>query len=117
MQTGSSSKLFTLITALEQGVPFGYRRRSRTRRRSRASQLRRRFGRQHGVSYPVVNSSPQDQGTYSLYTGTTDSINVFFAQLEQKVGLCNVVHTAADLGMTRADGKSLLSGDPYREAQ
>src|SRR5262249_27846534 len=24
VQTGSSSKLFTLITALEQGVPFGY---------------------------------------------------------------------------------------------
>ena len=24
MQTGSSSKLFTLITALEQGVPFGF---------------------------------------------------------------------------------------------
>ena len=24
MQTGSSSKLFTLLTALKQGVPFGY---------------------------------------------------------------------------------------------
>ena len=24
VQTGSSSKLFTLITALEQGVPFGF---------------------------------------------------------------------------------------------
>ncbi len=32
--------------------------------------------------------------TYSLYTGTTQSINVFFAYLEQKVGLCNVIKTA-----------------------
>ena len=29
------------------------------------------------------------------------------------MGLCNVVHTAVDLGLTRADGTSLLSGDPY----
>ena len=49
--------------------------------------------------------------TDSLYTGTTNSINVFYAELEKKVGLCNVVHTAVDLGMTRADGTSLLSPD------
>ena len=34
--------------------------------------------------------APGDHGAYSLYTGTTDSINIFYAQLEQKVGLCNV---------------------------
>ena len=50
-----------------------------------------------------------DKGTYTLYTGTADSINTFYAELEQKVGLCNVVHTAVSLGMTRADGKSLLA--------
>ncbi len=32
VQTGSSSKLFTLLTALEHGVPFGYVRRCRARR-------------------------------------------------------------------------------------
>ena len=42
--------------------------------------------------------------TFTLYNGTTQSINVFYAQLEQKVGLCNVVKTAVSLGMTRADG-------------
>jgi membrane peptidoglycan carboxypeptidase len=64
-----------------------------------------------GGSWQVVNSSASDKGTYTLYTGTADSINTFYAGLEQKVGLCNVVHTAVQLGLTRADGKSLLSGD------
>ena len=36
---------------------------------------------------------------------------MFYAELEKKVGLCNVVHTAVDMGMTRADGTSLLSPD------
>ena len=54
---------------------------------------------------------PQSASTQSLYTGTTQSVNVFFAELEKKVGLCNVVHTAVDMGMTRADGTSLLSAD------
>ncbi len=27
--------------------------------------------------------------------------------LEQKVGLCNVVHTAADMGLTRADSNTM----------
>jgi len=65
---------------------------------------------QSGV-FDVNNSEGPGTGAYSLYTGTTGSINVFYAHLEQKVGLCNVVHTAVDLGLTRADGKSLLSWD------
>ena len=63
----------------------------------------------------MTNSEGPGTGTYSLYTGTTDSINVFYAHLEQKVGLCNVVHTAVDLGVTRVDGKSLFSAG--REAR
>jgi membrane peptidoglycan carboxypeptidase len=108
VQTGSSSKLFTLLTALEQGVPFGYTETVQN------SQSVSGFTSCNGDSlnpYQLSNSSPTDQGTYTLYTGTADSINTFFAELEQKVGLCNVVHTAVSLGMTRADGKSLLQGD------
>jgi membrane peptidoglycan carboxypeptidase len=51
-------------------------------------------------------------GTYSLYTGTTQSINTFYAELEQKVGLCNVVKTAMSMGLTWADGRSLLQSEP-----
>src|ERR1700722_12815260 len=113
VQTGSSSKLFTLVTALEQGVPFGYQ--ANVPYSTTVSGFTNCAGDDAGGpggSFPVVNSSQSDKGTFTLYTGTADSINTFYAGLEQKVGLCNVVHTAVSMGMTRADGTSLLKGDP-----
>jgi membrane peptidoglycan carboxypeptidase len=104
VQTGSSSKLFTLVTALEQGVPFGYTDTVKN------SMTVGGFSSCQGDSlppWPVVNASPTDQGTYTLYTGTADSINTFYARLEQKVGLCNVVHTAMQMGLTWVDGTPL----------
>jgi membrane peptidoglycan carboxypeptidase len=118
VQTGSSMKLFTLITALEQGVPFGFQ--LTVKGQEDVPGFTNCTGQPVGVDpqtgqigvFPVVNAEgPNGGGTYSLYTGTTDSINVFYAHLEQQVGLCNVVHTAVSLGMTRADGKSLLASD------
>ena len=115
VQTGSSSKLFTLLTALEQGIPFGYQ--ANVANSETVSGFYSCKGAPAGTgpdgpgSWQVANSSAGDKGTYTLYTGTADSINTFFAQLEQKVGLCNVVHTAMQLGMTWADGTSLLKSD------
>src|SRR5215831_2741855 len=125
VQTGSSSKLFTLITALKQGVPFGFQLTVKgqetvpgfTNCNGDPVGVDQKTG-QIGV-FPVVNAEgPDSNSTQTLYTGTTQSINVFYAHLEQKVGLCNVVHTAVDMGMTRADGKSLLDWDgAYRDKQ
>jgi membrane peptidoglycan carboxypeptidase len=117
VQTGSSSKLFTLITALEQGVPFGFQ--LTVNGQEDVPGFTNCQGQPVGVDpqtgqvgvFPVVNAEGPGKGAYSLYTGTTQSINVFYAHLESKVGLCNVVHTAVALGMTRADGKSLLAWD------
>src|SRR6202043_4141970 len=68
-------------------------------------------------AYNVTNAEgPQSASTQSLYTGTTQSVNVFYAMLEQKVGLCNVVKTAASMGLTRADGTSLLSRDGSQDS-
>jgi membrane peptidoglycan carboxypeptidase len=115
VQTGSSSKLFTLITALKQGVPFGFQL---TVPGSDvvggyyncAGQPTGSYS-QGVLGFDVNNSEGPGTGAYSLYTGTTGSINVFYAHLEQQVGLCHVVQTAADLGLTRVDGKSLFSWD------
>jgi membrane peptidoglycan carboxypeptidase len=106
VQTGSSSKLFTLITALKHGIPFGM-----TMSVTSPSVVRPYFncnGRPAGP-FPVSNAEGAGHGTYSLYTGTTQSINVFFARLEQRVGLCAVVRTAASMGDHRADGRSLFA--------
>ncbi|HLH82094.1 MAG TPA: transglycosylase domain-containing protein [Trebonia sp.] len=116
VQTGSSSKLFTLITALEQGVPFGFTETvpystTVTGYTDCAGQPAGYDPNAGAGAWQVVNASPGDKGTFSLYTGTTASINTFYAELEKKVGLCNVVHTAMKLGMTWADGTPLTDKD------
>ncbi len=107
VQTGSSSKLFTLITALKEGVPFGFA--EHTVSPASISGYSNCKGQGAGV-FSVHNAEGAGKGTYSLYTGTTQSINVFYAMLEQKVGLCSTVKTAVSMGVHRADGVSLLKG-------
>jgi membrane peptidoglycan carboxypeptidase len=116
VQTGSSSKLFTLITALKQGYPFGFQLHvpGTETINGYTNCQGGPAGNYQGIpgAFNVTNAEgPGSASTQSLYTGTTQSVNVFYAQLEKRVGLCNVVHTAVDLGMTRADGTSLLSND------
>ncbi len=110
VQTGSSSKIFTLVTALKQGLPFGY-----SLRVTSPTTVGPFFNCSGGYipPYTVINAEgPQGPATWTIYTGTVASINAFYVTLEQRVGLCNVVKTAAQLGMTRADGNSLLRRDP-----
>jgi membrane peptidoglycan carboxypeptidase len=114
VQTGSSSKLFTLVTALEQGIPFGFQ--LTVPGTDTVGTFYNCAGQPVGTIpdnpqpgfFNVTNSEGSGTTTDSLYTGTTDSINVFFAHLEQKVGLCNTVKTAVAMGVTHVDGKSLL---------
>ncbi len=106
VQTGSSSKLFTLITALKRDYPFGFQ--LSVSSPNDISPYYNCAGSYTG-SFPVYNAEGAGKGTYSLYTGTTQSINVFFAKLEQRVGLCNVVRTAVSMGVHRAGGGSLLA--------
>ena len=110
VQTGSSSKLFTLITALEQGVPFGF-----PQTVPAATTLTGFTNCKGGPTGPwnVINDSRSEKGGFSLYNATAQSVNIYFGMLERKVGLCNVVKTAAAMGVTRADGRSLLKWDGH----
>lgn len=112
IQTGSSSKLFTLVTALEQNIPFGYT--ANVPDSTTVQGFTNCAGQPLTNGFPVQNDENSSSGstTYSLYAATALSINVFFAELEQKVGLCNVVKTAANLGVTWADGTPLLKAPP-----
>jgi membrane peptidoglycan carboxypeptidase len=110
VQTGSSSKIFTLITALEQGFPFGHQI------KVVAPSFVGPYFNCQGTLIPGAefhNAEGPTSGTqiWQMNQATVDSINVYFANLEQQVGLCNVVKTAVKMGMTRADGTSLLSYD------
>ncbi len=110
VQQGSSAKIFTLITALEKGYTFGY-----TEKVIAPVSLGPYFSCTGAESfYPNLNNAEAPSKVpviYSLYNGTTLSVNAFFGQLEQKVGLCSVVKTAARMGVHRGDGKSLFAND------
>lgn len=110
VQTGSSSKIFTLITALEQGYPFGHLIKIKS-----PQFVGPYYNCQHQIvpGFEFNNAEGPASGSqiWPLNLATVDSINIYFAHLEQQVGLCQVVQTAAKMGMTRADGVSLLKDD------
>jgi membrane peptidoglycan carboxypeptidase len=104
VQTGSSSKIFTLITALKQGIQYGFHLTVHD------GMTVGGFTNCQGQSllpFQVHNAEPGG-GTIPLYYGTVQSINAFYVDLESHVGLCNVVKTAVSMGLHRADGTSLL---------
>jgi membrane peptidoglycan carboxypeptidase len=109
VQTGSSSKLFTLVTALKRQIPFGFT--LKVHNLEYAGPYFNCKGQWQGT-FQVHNADGGENGTIPLYYGTVQSINAFYASLEAHVGLCNVVKTAVSMGMTRADGVSLLKYDP-----
>ena len=116
VQIGSTGKVYVMVTALLQGIPFGYTK--TVPASTQVSGYTNCKGQPVGQLLPngqlgwkVHNDESEPGGRFSLYTGTTESINVFFAYLEQKVGLCDAVKTAARMGLTWADGKSLLKPD------
>ena len=108
VQIGSTGKVYTMVAALQQGVPFGY---SQTVGYSTTVSGYTNCQGQPTGPWKVHNDESEKGGHYSLYTGTTASINVFFANLERKVGLCNVVKAASQMGLTWPDGRSLLKPD------
>ena len=92
---------------------------SRPGRRSRSSSRRPRSRRAIPFSYPIyspyqkdigdvkacggtltdqwdpANESSSENGTYTLQTGIEDSVNTYFAQLEERVGVCRPAQIAA----------------------
>jgi membrane peptidoglycan carboxypeptidase len=114
VQTGSSSKLFTLLTALQQGVPFGYPETvpaaTTVTGYTSCSGAPAGEGSAGPGSYTLVNDSESEKGAYTLYLATAQSVNIYFAELEKKVGLCSVVKMAASLGDHWWNGESLFQG-------
>ncbi|MFI6731873.1 transglycosylase domain-containing protein [Nonomuraea sp. NPDC050451] len=107
-QAGSTFKVFTLATALQQGWRFGDG--FNTPGELVPGQgYRDCAGR--AVNDPdtrILNATGEGSGgPHSIETGTWKSVNIFYMMLERKVGLCNVVRTAKALGIARADGEQL----------
>jgi membrane peptidoglycan carboxypeptidase len=98
---GSTFKLFVLAAALKEGIPLG------TAIHAPASITVDGYttcsGEDAGV-YNLHNAGDSESGTFNLETGTWFSVNTFYAQLEQRTGLCTPVRLAEAMGMQPSNG-------------
>ncbi|MEU7876761.1 transglycosylase domain-containing protein [Microbispora bryophytorum] len=108
LQAGSTFKVFTLATALKQGMRFGD---GFTIPGAYVPSYGYRDCSGKSVNDPntVIHNAGGEGGggPLSLEMGTWQSVNIFYMRLEREVGLCDVVQTAKSLGIRRADGTSL----------
>jgi membrane peptidoglycan carboxypeptidase len=98
-QAGSTFKVFVLAAAISQGIPLSTTISSPPTVSITKASLRTCHG--HLLGNDTWN--PQNStgsGSFNLYTGTQRSVNTFFAQLEQRTGLCQPVKLAREMGVT-----------------
>ncbi len=101
-QAGSTFKAFVLAAAIKQGVSLSTQIASPPSLSLPQSSFRRCDGPINStVNWDVANST--GSGTFNLYTGTQQSVNTFFAQLEQRTGLCEPVKLARAMGLEVPD--------------
>ncbi|HEX4977018.1 MAG TPA: transglycosylase domain-containing protein [Nocardioides sp.] len=97
-QAGSTFKVFVLAAAIKQGIPL-------TTSIPSPQQVvlpNNTFKTCDGPLGSTDVWDPQNStgsGTFNLYTGTQKSVNTFFAQLEQRTGLCEPVTLARKMGV------------------
>jgi membrane peptidoglycan carboxypeptidase len=89
---GSTFKLFTLATALSQGVPLT------TILPAGATYHSTTMNNPPGGYY--TNAEPSDGYNLTIAQATDGSVNTAFVQLEQKVGVLNIARTARSMGLT-----------------
>lgn len=104
-QNGSTMKTFVLAAAISQGIPLNTRIVSPSTF-THTGPMRTCEG---AVSDTwEIKNFGNASGTFDLWTGTSSSVNTFYAQLEGRTGICEPATIAEKAGMTTAEGDPLL---------
>jgi membrane peptidoglycan carboxypeptidase len=106
VQGGSTFKMFVAAAALQDGfgATTSYNVKRETNWKGQTFQ---------NCDGPFVQSSDwkvsgPEVGNYDMWRGTSQSVNNYFAALEQAVGMCPVVQMANRLGLQSAIGENLV---------
>lgn len=98
-QAGSTFKTFVLAAALEQGIPVSWGISSPEQVRLRESTFKDCDDEPYGGSTIWDPSNSTSSGYMTMTTGTRLSVNTFYAQLEQRTGLCEPFELARSMGV------------------
>ncbi|GGK73487.1 transglycosylase domain-containing protein [Mangrovihabitans endophyticus] len=118
-QAGSTFKLFTLVAALEHGLPLSTTIDAGTRAHthyvidpsSPAACPGTRF-------YCPGNAGESEAGTYTMWSAFGHSVNTYFVPLEERVGAQHAVDVAERFGIHfRAPGDAAIADNPRAAAQ
>src|SRR5690606_28005304 len=97
-QSGSTGKVYTLVAALESGLPLDYNIYSPHRAVTRFPADPGEPATCMGNRWCPANYAGATPGVYNMWTGLSASINTYFAQLIQRVGADKVVDAAKRMG-------------------
>jgi hypothetical protein len=104
-QPGSTFKVFTLATALEDGYPLTTTFNAGSPMTFDMADFSNCPGEGNFVG-PYTASNSTGTGLFNMYSGTRNSINTYFLQLEEKTGVCKPYELAQQLGVKLTDPKA-----------
>ena len=100
---GSTFKLFVLSTALEQGISPDTTIRSPRKITVNQGSFEDCDGMYPSTQPYKLSNSTNAPPSPNLYTGTQDSVNTFYVQLEQRTGICDPYNLAKKMGVQLTD--------------
>ncbi|GAA1034944.1 transglycosylase domain-containing protein [Virgisporangium ochraceum] len=100
-QAGSVFKMFTIVAALERGLPLDYPIDAKSPYKSKYIIDRGSPAACPGTQfYCPENSGKNDAGVVNMWSGLGRSINTYFVPLQEQIGTSKVVDVAKRLGLT-----------------
>ncbi len=95
MQPGSTFKVFWLARAIEEGMPLDEEIKSP----SKYEMKRFVYKGDDGEPVPIRNAEVDEEGRFDLRSGTHASVNTFYAQIVEEVGIAKPKQLAERLGL------------------